>query len=147
MADIREIKNLIELDSIVPLFDAYRQFYRQPADLPGARKFLTERLENNESRIFAAYITNAPQAFVQLYPFFTSVGMRRNWVLNDLFVQEDFRSQGVGRALIQHVQTLCRAEDLAGLMLETEVSNAAGNHLYQSCGFERILNNFYYWKA
>lgn len=147
MTEIREIKTPEELDAIIPLFDAYRQFYRQPTDLAGARQFLTDRLQHNESRIFAGYITGEPRAFVQLYPFFTSVGMRRNWVLNDLFVEEAFRSRGLGRMLIQHVQVLCRMEDRAGIMLETEVTNQVGNALYKSCGFELIGNNFYYWKA
>lgn len=147
MADIREITQLAALEKVVPLFDAYRQFYRQTADLVGARKFLTERLQNSESRIFAAYITDLPYGFVQLYPFFTSVGMRRNWVLNDLYVDAEHRTQGLGRALIEHVQDLCIREERAGLLLETETSNEVGNALYRSCGFKLVENNFYYWSA
>lgn len=37
------------LDSIVPLFDAYRQFYRQYSNLKKARTFLQDRLEKKES--------------------------------------------------------------------------------------------------
>jgi hypothetical protein len=37
---------------IAPLFDGYRQFYKQPANLEGARDFLTGRLEEKSSVIF-----------------------------------------------------------------------------------------------
>ena len=43
---------------IAPLFDGYRQFYKQPANLEGARHFLTERLEENSSVIFLALRTD-----------------------------------------------------------------------------------------
>ena len=34
---------IADLELIVPLFDAYRQFYRRPADLDLARRFLRDR--------------------------------------------------------------------------------------------------------
>ncbi len=35
-----------DLDSIAPLFDAYRQFYQQEPDLELARRFIGARLQN-----------------------------------------------------------------------------------------------------
>ena len=147
MADIREIIMPEDVEHVAGLFDAYRQFYHQESDLQGAHKFLSDRIINQESRIFIAYINDRPAGFVQLYPFFTSVGMRRTWVLNDLYVDEMVRGKGIGRALIEHVQELCQQEGRAGIMLETEVHNKVGNALYQSSGFNLIGNNFYFWKA
>ena len=37
------------LDELAVLFDQYRQFYEQPPDLEGCRKFIGERLKNDES--------------------------------------------------------------------------------------------------
>jgi GNAT superfamily N-acetyltransferase len=34
-----------DLDLLVPLFDQYRHFYRQPSDVALARRFLLERLQ------------------------------------------------------------------------------------------------------
>lgn len=33
-----------QLDHLVPLFDCYRQFYRQPTDIKRVQSFLKERL-------------------------------------------------------------------------------------------------------
>ena len=46
--------SLADLDSIVPLFDAYRQFYEQPSNLALAWEFIRERLEREQSVIFVA---------------------------------------------------------------------------------------------
>src|SRR5581483_8937251 len=90
-----------DVGRLAPLFDAYRQFYRQPPDLDGAREFLTERLTRKESVVFLAVAEGAREpaalGFVQLYPSFSSVKMRRIWVLNDLFVAREARRHGVAR--------------------------------------------------
>ena len=66
------------LSALAELFDGYRVFYKQQSDRQGAEAFLTERLNQKDSVIFIA-LTPQGQAmgFVQLYPSFTSVGMKR----------------------------------------------------------------------
>ena len=85
---------LNDLDSLVPLFDAYRQFYGQLPDLEGARTFLSGRMERGESVVFLAFEEDRAVGFTQLYPQFSSVGMDRNWLLNDLYVDERARKKG-----------------------------------------------------
>ena len=135
-----------DLDQLAELFDLYRQFYRQPSDVAGAKKFLAERMANNESVIYAARNENMLTGFVQCYPIFTSVGMKRMWLLNDLFVKENFRGLGISKLLIEHCKQLARDTNAKGLMLETEKTNATGNKLYPATEF--VLNegsNFYFW--
>ena len=43
-----------DADTVAPLFDAYRQFYEQAPDLAGAKAFIAERLEREESVILLA---------------------------------------------------------------------------------------------
>ncbi len=45
---------LDDLDQLVPLFDAYRQFYGQHSDLIVTRQFLNDRLTRNESVVLVA---------------------------------------------------------------------------------------------
>jgi hypothetical protein len=75
-----------DVDVLVPLFDAYRQFYRQQSDPGGARQFLRARLENKQSVVLPAHIDSVAAGFTQLYPSFSSGAMARIFVLNDLFV-------------------------------------------------------------
>src|SRR5947209_4483653 len=98
-----EIRRATEADlhQLVPLFDAYRQFYGQPSDLERARRFLRERLERDESVIFLALEGNAAIGFTQLYPSFSSGAMAPIFILNDLFVSEEARRGGAGSKLLR----------------------------------------------
>lgn len=134
-----------DLDALAPLFDGYRQFYSQAPDLDGARKFLAERINNNESVIFLAKLEGDAVGFVQLYPIFTSVGMRRAWLLNDLFVAESARRNGVAKALMQAAHEMAAADGAAGVLLETQVSNMGAQMLYEKLGYQRNTTTSFYW--
>ena len=87
--------SLEHVEVLTPLFDGYRQFYKQPSNLEGARRFLSERLANKESVIFLASNEEEGLGFIQLYPTFSSIVLKRMWILNDLYVLPDARRQGV----------------------------------------------------
>ena len=65
---------LKDLDEVSRLFDLYRQFYEQPADLDRARGYIEARLRNDESIIyFATDDEGRGLGFTQLYATFCSV--------------------------------------------------------------------------
>lgn len=124
-----------DVDRIAPLFDQYRQFYRQPADAALARAFIQERLSLRESVLFlAANESGTSLGFTQLYPSFTSVGARRIWILNDLFVVPSARGMGVGSALLEAARGHAQATGAARLDLSTAHDNPA-RRLYESHGY------------
>jgi ribosomal protein S18 acetylase RimI-like enzyme len=127
-----------DLDDLVPLFDAYRQFYGQRSDPRAARAFLGDRIEHDESVIYVAYADGGAAAgFTQLYPSFSSVSLKRLWVLNDLFVRSDIRRGGIGRALLERARRHAVETGAKGLILNTAVTNKAAQSLYESCGWTR----------
>ncbi|MBH0193665.1 MAG: GNAT family N-acetyltransferase, partial [Nitrospira sp.] len=93
---------LQDLDRLIPLFDAYRQFYGQSSDLSRARQFLKDRLAREESVVLIAEDHDgAGIGFVQLYPTFSSILAARMYLLSDLFVIPSARRQGVGALLLK----------------------------------------------
>lgn len=126
-----------DLDVLVPLFDAYRQFYRQPSDPDRAREFLRARFDHNESVIFLAFMDGIARGFTQLYPSFTSTGLARTFVLNDLFVAPEARRAGVGIALLAAAADYGRSVGAVRLSLSTEHTNYAAQGLYESEGWLR----------
>jgi GNAT superfamily N-acetyltransferase len=136
-----------DLEELTELFDLYRQFYSQSADLAGARKFLRERFHQSESVIFYSRTQGRTTGFVQLYPVFSSVRMKRSWLLNDLYVRTENRRQGIARVLIERCKRLAVETQAAGLLLETARSNAEGNALYPGMGFHlEDQVNYYFWE-
>jgi ribosomal protein S18 acetylase RimI-like enzyme len=135
---------LNELDYVTSLFNDYRMFYGQQSDRAGAKEFIEYRMKRNESVIFLAMDDDKPMGFVQLYPIFTSVGMRQKWLLNDLFVGENVRRHGVGRALMNHAKNFAIETNSAGILLETAKDNQKAQALYESLDYEKEDSVYFY---
>lgn len=137
-----------DLDSLTSLFEAYRAFYRQPADRDAAQHFLKARMEAGESVVFLALIDDEAAGFTQLYPLFSSTRMKNLWLLNDLFVAPEHRGKGISRLLLEKAKDLTRETGACELMLETAKSNEIGNQLYPAAGFELNTDfNWYHWSV
>lgn len=137
---------LEDLDTAAALFNNYRVFYRQADDLETCKKFIHERLDNEQSTIFMIYVDDKAVGFVQLYKLYHYIKLQKQWLLSDLFVDPNYRGQGLSVALIDQAKQWCDETGACGLMLETEKTNDIGNTLYPRCGFEYDGNhNYYYW--
>lgn len=125
------------LDTLVTLFDEYRVFYGRDSDVVSARKFLADRIANDDSALFVAIddSTERGLGFAQLYPSFSSVAMKRVWILNDLFVADADRRSGVGRKLMDVVAAFARSTGAARIDLATAKDNTSAKSLYESAGY------------
>ena len=124
---------------VAPLFDRYRQFYRQPADPAGTAAYLHERLSRQQSIVLVALdASTRPVAlgFVQLYPTFSSIRMKPVLILNDLFVAEEARRAGVARRLMNAARDQARAAGAVRLELSTAKDNVSAKALYLELGYE-----------
>jgi GNAT superfamily N-acetyltransferase len=126
-----------DVEAVAALFDAYRQFYRQAPDPAGARAFIGERLARDESVIFMAEAAGEALGFTQLYPSFTSAGMARIFVLNDLFVAPEARGGGVGTALLRRAAEFASGEGAVRLALSTATDNTTAQAVYERAGWQR----------
>lgn len=134
---------LDDLDVLTHLLDEYRQFYQQPSDPEGARRFLSQRFGLGDAFILVSENARGEvDGFVQLYPGLSTVGLNARWTLNDLYVLPQSRGQGSGRALMEAAATLAREHGVPRLVLMTQVSNARAQALYESLGWQR--NNEFY---
>ncbi|KDO21426.1 hypothetical protein SPRG_12433 [Saprolegnia parasitica CBS 223.65] len=129
---------------LAPIFDAYRVFYDQPSDVARAEAFLIERLTTNDTVLFVASLGGRIVGFVHLFPSFSSVTTQRLWILNDLFVDVSARRAGVGRRLMTTATAHAHATGAKGLMLETGHDNLAGQALYESLGYKRSSELYYF---
>ena len=132
-----------DIARIAPLFDSYRAFYGQVPDMGRAEAFLRERFEHNESALLLAERDGEVLGFTQLYPLFSSVRTARVWLLNDLFVVDAARRQGVARALLDAAAAVARDDGAAGLMLETGRDNAPARALYRGAGWNEDATQWY----
>ncbi len=135
---------LSDLESVAHLFNEYRIFYMQTSNTEGAKTFIQERLATGDSVIFLASDDQGVIGFTQLYPTFTSIGMKRAWILNDLYVSEKARGSGVGEALLHKARTFARETGAASICLSTAHDNETARRLYEKNGYRQDQTFLHY---
>ncbi|ATR84915.1 N-acetyltransferase [Pseudomonas sp. FFUP_PS_473] len=136
---MRIIKATLEhLDLIAPLFVKYREFYGQPPYPESSRKFLEKRLKRGESVIYLALANDDDSkllGFCQLYPSFSSLSLKRVWILNDIYVAEDSRRQLVADHLMRAAKKMAKETNAVRMRVSTSTNNDVAMKVYESIGF------------
>lgn len=138
------LANIEYLESISVLFDRYRVFYNQVSDLEATKQFLKERFDNNDSIVFVANDNGKIVGFTQLYPSFSSVSMKRVWILNDLYVEESYRRKGVAKLLMSTVEKYAKESGAVRVILATQISNTNAQKLYEARGYIKDKEFYHY---
>jgi len=124
------------VDTLVPLFCGYLEFYESPVDVARVRAFLCDRIAN-ESVIFIARRDARALGFAHAYPILASLAQRRAWMLDDLFVSPDARGAGIATALLARVEQFARSTGAVRLSLVTAKTNARAQRVYERAGWRR----------
>lgn len=133
------VDNVSELE---PIFTLYREFYGMEPDTQKAISFLKDRMENKESVIIFAKRDETIIGFVQLFPSFSSASLKRTYILNDLYVLNSERKQGVATMLINKALELAEEKGCGRISLSTANDNPA-QFLYEEIGFKESISKFY----
>lgn len=140
---------LKDLGKAAALFNQYRQFYKREDDLNGAEEYIRERLTRGDSVMYLADYnsggTLVTAGFLQLYPSFSSLSMSRLWILNDLYVDSEYRGLGIGRKLLHQAQAHALQTGAKGLTLSTQLHNVTAQQLYASAGYVQDEEFAYYY--
>lgn len=132
------------LEEVSKLFDQYRVFYKSSSDCEAAKQFLKERFEKGDSTIFVASHDGQIVGFTQLYPSFSSVSMKRIWILNDLFVDENYRRNGVAQSLMRAAENFARETGAVRIALATQIANVTAQSLYELRGYVKDEEFYHY---
>ena len=128
---------LTDLEQLAALFDQYRQFQGQATDLAAARDFLWARFDHGESIVFLAHDGAQPVGFAQLYPSFSSVALKRVFILNDLFVAAAGRRKGVATHLLAAVEAYAWSLGAVRVTLNVAQANVTAQALYAARGWQQ----------
>lgn len=128
---------LEHLDLLTPLFVRYREFYGERPFPDSSRKFLETRLKRDESVIYLALADEDDKllGFCQLYPSYSSLSLKRVWILNDIFVAEDARRQLVADRLLQTAKKMAKQTQAVRMRVATSRDNEVAQKVYESIGF------------
>jgi len=82
--------------------------------------------------------------FTQLYPSFSSISMERSWILNDLFVDEDYRKQGIAQLLLDAAQQHGQLTGAKGIGLTTGKNNVTAQRVYERNQYIKVEEFYHY---
>ena len=146
--DIR-LATLEDLEVLAIMFDDYRQCYEQEPDVEAAKVFIKERLNSKDSFLLIAYDIidgeTVPAGFVQILPSFSSISMKKIFILNDLYVNPDLRKRGIAKLLINSAKQFTHDNKAGQLIIETRISNSSAQKLYDSVGFTKEGEHLFYY--
>ncbi len=128
---------LEHLDLLTPLFIKYREFYGELPFPESSRKFLEKRLKHKESVIYLALADDEDKllGYCQLYPSFSSLSLKRVWILNDIYVAKDARRMLVADHLLQKAKQMAKETNAVRMRVATSVNNEVAQKTYESIGF------------
>ncbi|HEV8272821.1 MAG TPA: GNAT family N-acetyltransferase [Chitinophagaceae bacterium] len=132
-----------DIEDLSILFDKYRLFYKQRSDVEKARSFLKKRMKRKESVIFVAEERDELIGFTQLFPIFSSVSMKRTWLLNDLYVNEKSRGIGAATKLLDAAKEFGAETNSKWLLLQTAAENFTAQKVYEKNGWVKETDLFY----
>jgi GNAT superfamily N-acetyltransferase len=128
-----------EFEELLPLIAAYQRFYEvEDVDEARNRTFFRRFLAPSEDGLLlGARREGRLIGYACLYWHFSSLEAVETVLMNDLYVSEGARGQGVGRALIEATAEVARERGAPSVEWSTAPDNHTAQRLYDSTGAER----------
>jgi GNAT superfamily N-acetyltransferase len=137
-----------EMNELLPLIAAYQRFYEvEDVDDERNRVFFSRFLEPSEDGLLLGAWRTGESAgsggretllgYACLYWHFSSLVPAETVLMNDLYVVEAARGEGVGRALIEACAAVGREHGAHLLQWVTAPGNKTAQRLYDTTGAER----------
>jgi GNAT superfamily N-acetyltransferase len=128
-----------ELETLLPMIAAYQRFYEvAEIDDERNRAFFSRFLDPSQDGILiGAWSGPELVGYACLYWHFSSLAAAETVLMNDLYVDERARGQGVGGALLDASAEIARRRGAHSLEWSTAPDNHTAQRLYDSTGAER----------
>lgn len=134
------------LEDLLPLFQAYQAFHGISLEPAKVIQFLQTRLEAEHTVILMAYQNLQTAGFLVAHQLYSSIALKPQWLLNDLFVSNELRRQGVATSLVKTLEQIARQDQFFSIKLATRIDNNEAHALYSSLGYQKLAGFSYFSK-
>ena len=146
MTDIKNEMKIISptnrhIDDFAVLMDEYRVFYGNQSNISESKDYVSQLLKDGKV-VFLMAVTAEENliGFCTLFRSYSSVRAQEIFILNDLYVRENYRQFGFGTQLLDAAVTLAKKENVKVLNLVTAKDNVIAQNVYEKHGWK--LNDF-----
>jgi GNAT superfamily N-acetyltransferase len=128
-----------QFEALLPMIAAYQGFYEVDDIDEGRNRAFFRRFlaPGDDGLLLGAWDGEELVGYACLYWHFTSLVPAETVLMNDLYVTEQARGRGVGRALIEASAAVARERGAHHLEWATAPDNHTAQRLYDSTGAER----------
>jgi len=126
-----------DLEPLASVFASYRALSGSDDASNDGKDFLRERLTKKDCVIFLALIDKEIVGFTLLFPFFTPAGIKEMWLLNDIYIADEYRHQGVAQSLLSEAVFYSKKTKKCKVYLATKLDNINSQTLFEKFGFKR----------
>ena len=133
------------IDEVLPLIREYQVFYGvEEIDEKKNKLFFSQFVKSNENGVLHLYRVNQKAVgFTTIYKGFSSTGVEAVAVLNDLYVQPQYRGNGYGKELITNAFNTAKVMGFSRLQWLTAEDNKKAQKLYNGFGANQSSWFFY----
>ncbi len=132
------------LNDFLPLMKEYQTFYGvEHTDTEKNKSYFSQfTTSNNNGALHLLYLGGKAIGFTVVYKGFSSTRAEEIAILNDLYVQEDYRGQGFGKALMQHALKEAKSLGYKRLQWFSAQNNNIVKKLYNGLGTKQSVWSF-----
>jgi ribosomal protein S18 acetylase RimI-like enzyme len=125
-----------DADAVLDMMRGLYEHERIDFDEPTARAALAQLLADDSCGVAHLILFGAEVAgyLVVTFGFSLEFGGRDAFI-DELFVKDEFRGRGSGKAALRFAEEVCRARGVRALHLEVERANEDAQGLYRRAGF------------
>jgi ribosomal protein S18 acetylase RimI-like enzyme len=132
-----------DVETLVRFHVALNEFDGTEADPVRARAGLKLLLDHEEwGSVWLICADGAAVGYMVLTWGFSVEFGGRDAFVDELYIEEEYRGQGVGRQTLAFAAEVCRARDIQALHLEVDRANVNAQTVYERVGFEKRENYF-----
>jgi len=145
---LADLANPAHQAAIVELLDMYCQDDfgdSQPLGACARENLIPGLVKHGGARVFLAYDSDQSLGVAICMIGFSSFRGKPLINVHDIAVRPAARGQGVGRQLLNAVETEARQLGCCKVTLEVRSDNARAKHLYQSVGFKPSEPETFFW--
>jgi len=130
LASISNIEKLIQLMSELYTYD------HLPFDEQAARSALQLILgKDSYGQVHLIYVDEVIVGYLVVTFGFSLEYRGRDAFVDEIYIQEKYRRQGIGKKSLQFAEETCREQGVQALHLEVERENTNAQVVYQKAGF------------
>jgi GNAT superfamily N-acetyltransferase len=127
------------LDDLPALRAMMPGVYAYEGEMPDEDRWAAAAMEliqhPDQGRIWMIHLNGLPIGYLAAVYGFSLEFYGRGIIIDELFVAEAYRSQGIGRQAIEFIEDFARSQSLHSLTLDVDIANVRGQQFYQARGF------------